>query len=676
VKMIEIRHNRQKGVIVLAIMLMLLAGSSYMLVKKFNANAIKARADVKTQQAMKTAKQALISYAVTYPDNVNPDEGPGYLLCPDINNDGVAGSSCSDAGNTTTGRLPFKTLELEEIRDGSGTRLWYAISENYRNNPKQVPLNSDTAGQLTVLQESGGACISPGCIQDVVAVIIAPGEPLSGQDDRGGVAENISDYLEAENANFEPFFAQSGGADFNDRITIITRDEVMAAVEKRILGDVSKTFVNYQDIYNAFPWLSPYSAPETSEFHGETSVYAGHIPFHWSNDAPGTTNRNPFNSDLTLAWLDITGADIQMTLDGTYDATDPHYFELPAPTADCVESSECNDSADAFNGDVPEQNDVADAECIWSSREIFECRGQFSIPEKISEIVYSSQRDIYGYKNGLNSTAPGLDYLYTNTSGSWQWEIAYINAIGSGYDDWPVIPLLVGDISRTYDFDMKYEDPDFDDTRIVAPNDTMVRTREPRIDSGLLVQGNINIDVTDIMRDITYFPSSAPSPSEQSTQTILSSISGTTGTIYAIGLKYDLDVDNQELPSWFVKNEWHEMIYISYPDSEDYPGTDSDQCTAGTDCISLHWIDGGGVTDVSNDIRAMALIAGKALSGQDRTGITSPPELDDYFEDDGISAICQNDGGSSICNYDTNEEYLFGHISGNFNDRISVLLQH
>ncbi|MDZ7734838.1 MAG: hypothetical protein U5P41_00775 [Gammaproteobacteria bacterium] len=270
---------------VIAIMLILVAGSSYMLVKKFNANAQKAQADVNTMAALKTAKQALISYAVTYPDNINPDEGPGYLLCPDITNDGVAGGSCSDGDNTTIGRFPFKTLEVPELRDGSGARLWYVVSENYKNNPKVMPaLNSDTPGTLQVDN-----------IDDIVAIVFAPGEPVGDQNNRGSATETIEDYLEGDNANLDQQFTRSGGEDFNDRLVIITRDELMTVVEKRVLGDVARALDRYRDAdwndSDAYPWLSPYTDPDNSTFHGILDTYAGHIPFHRSGDTPGSNNQ-------------------------------------------------------------------------------------------------------------------------------------------------------------------------------------------------------------------------------------------------------------------------------------------------------------------------------------------------------------------------------------------------
>jgi len=158
----------QTGAALLLLVLILIIGSSYFLATKLNTNLAKTQQHEETGIALSAAKNALIGYAVSYPDKVNPNSGPGYLPCPDLDNDGDAEGSCALAGptNRTTGRLPFETLELSELRDGSGAKLWYALSDNYRNFAGFTPLNSDTAGELTVNGRD-----------DIIARLLSSGEP-------------------------------------------------------------------------------------------------------------------------------------------------------------------------------------------------------------------------------------------------------------------------------------------------------------------------------------------------------------------------------------------------------------------------------------------------------------------------------------------------------------------
>jgi hypothetical protein len=56
-----------------------------------------------------------------------------------------AGQNCP----AYVGRLPWKTLDLTELVDGYGDRLWYAISPGLRDHPAVQPLNYQSALQLT-----------------------------------------------------------------------------------------------------------------------------------------------------------------------------------------------------------------------------------------------------------------------------------------------------------------------------------------------------------------------------------------------------------------------------------------------------------------------------------------------------------------------------------------------
>lgn len=599
-----IRTRSQGGIMVLAIMLILVAGSSYMLVKKFNANAQKARADSRTMEALKTAKGVLMSYAVRFPetDAESPGDeidGPGYLPCPDVNNDGEAVGSCSDGGNTTIGRFPFKTLGVSELRDGSGTRLWYALSENYRNNPKQIPLNSDIQGTLQV-----------DSLNDIVAVVFAAGEPVGDQNSRGSVTETIEDYLEGENSNYDQVFTRSGVGNFNDRLVIITRDELMEVVEKRVLGDVSRTLKNYYASHDALPWLSPYSDPITSAFHGIVDTYAGHIPFHWSGDEPGETNRNPFDTSIGWIWHTDPG-----TATGYWDGT---------VTPDCLRDVDCDDGLFPPIAAVEKSSHS----CEWSSKETVNCddsgwikthsiscnEGCLSSPGTCERRYYVKFPEYTGTE--MDVTPPGAD----------------------ASDKWNRKRNVYVDTNNPADYP--------DQSRAVEIVDTFTGLTPSACSPGTEIIGDGYINFT----------------------------SNTTGRMGTINIKYDLDMDDNELPGWFVENDWHEMTYIAYPESEAYPGDNDTQCTAGTDCLNLSWIGDSGTELLSNGVRALVMLSGKEINTQ--TGNRPSPDLRDYYENaDGPGSLCQADGGTSVCNYDGNTEYVSGRKSDNFNDRVRAVLE-
>ncbi len=171
--------------------LIIVVSASFVLVTKLNANTRQFIRQSSSLTVLNEAKAALIGYAVTYPDKVNANAGPGYLPCPDLDNDGGAEGGCALAGptNLTIGRFPYETLEVADLRDASGERLWYALSDAYRNFAGFTPLNSDTAGAFSV---DGNA--------DIVAVIIAPGASNPAQN-RAADPLDRANYLEDDNAD-------------------------------------------------------------------------------------------------------------------------------------------------------------------------------------------------------------------------------------------------------------------------------------------------------------------------------------------------------------------------------------------------------------------------------------------------------------------------------------------
>lgn len=236
-----------------------------MLISRLNENSLQYIRDTSTETALSKAKQALLFYAMNYPELRAPTEkGPGFLPCPDRNNDGNPASNCTFNPDTSTyttiGRLPFRILGLADIRDSSGERLWYAVSDNFRNTQSNdAVINSDTPGRLTV--DGMG---------DVVAVIIAPGTPVTGQVSRPSDNDS-SEYLEEVNAEDDKqSFVSTGGDKFNDRLVTITRAELMQVVEQRVINEVRSILSQYNDDYLAYPWLAPFADPKADSriLHG------------------------------------------------------------------------------------------------------------------------------------------------------------------------------------------------------------------------------------------------------------------------------------------------------------------------------------------------------------------------------------------------------------------------
>lgn len=230
---------RQQGIYLTGILLILaLSLSAFMLQHSDLSNAILQR-DKKTMAALFEAKSVLIGRAML--DN----NRPGSLPCPDSNDDGSADMFYGNKCPASIGRFPWRTLGIPPLEDGNGEKLWYRLSENYRDHPVASPINAATPGLLSVDDH-----------QDVVAVIFSAGLPLSFQ--TGRPSHLVKDYLEQENADGDTVFSSAIHSLQNDRLITVNRTELMQQVSKRVLAETAKALKNFysKPSYAFFPYAA------------------------------------------------------------------------------------------------------------------------------------------------------------------------------------------------------------------------------------------------------------------------------------------------------------------------------------------------------------------------------------------------------------------------------------
>jgi len=207
----------------------------------------------RSTEALARAKEALLSFATSYGDT-HSGETPGYMPCPDRfggNPEGTAEPSCGGADEAVIGRLPWRTLDLPDLRDGSGECLWYVVSGNYKNSPKTSLLNWDTNGLLTVNGSSGEILAQGNAPTGAVAVLIAPGAAWGSQNRTADPGAPIcrgnyspAQYLDSAGgynnavinaaANGVSDFVTGPASDtFNDQLVWITSEELWAAIDRR-----------------------------------------------------------------------------------------------------------------------------------------------------------------------------------------------------------------------------------------------------------------------------------------------------------------------------------------------------------------------------------------------------------------------------------------------------------
>lgn len=256
-------RRRQTGGALLVFMLLMIVGTSFVLVTGLNEKRIDQLRLKKTQDALSIAKEALISYALTHYDIVAAGEF-GFLPCPDasglVNLEGAQDATCGGQNVNSLGRLPWSALDIEPVTDGDGECLWYAVSSTFKKGATASQLlNEDTNGSFQLIDDDGVTPLAGATPQTrPVAVIVSPGAAMPGQDrsivlpaetvDYCGGNYNPANYLETLSGINNA--AMVGAADsidqfisttitnnnqntFNDVVAYITKAEIIQAFQNR-----------------------------------------------------------------------------------------------------------------------------------------------------------------------------------------------------------------------------------------------------------------------------------------------------------------------------------------------------------------------------------------------------------------------------------------------------------
>lgn len=313
----------------------LVAGAAAVLVGALSTSALRNARQERTSAALVQARDALIGFSVKVLVSssdiacagTSNCPRPGDLPCPDMDNDGDAESSCGSADGSTgqssrLGRLPWKTLGLPDLRDGSGERLWYAVSNRFKNNTRSTCnnselvtgcLNSDTPGTITISAADGSILHNGGGSSGAAAVIIAPGEVLLRQgggsmQDRSSTGINTANnYLDIatvggnteDNANFVdgsatngfiqgPVLDSAGKAILNDHLLVVTADHIIPLLEKRVAAEVRNCLAKYAAIPQNrgsspndgyYPWAASRTISAGSVVYNDADrLEFGHVP--------------------------------------------------------------------------------------------------------------------------------------------------------------------------------------------------------------------------------------------------------------------------------------------------------------------------------------------------------------------------------------------------------------
>ncbi|MDP2248054.1 MAG: hypothetical protein Q8J65_07970 [Nitrosomonadales bacterium] len=282
---------KQQGAALIMFAVLLLLSTTAVFFTYFDSTQYGVERDKRTFTALNEAKAALIGWSVAHP------EYPGILPFPDRSNDGDYNgvSDCVNPAITPLnyshllGKLPFNnqanpcvgsSLGLAvNLTDGSGEKLWYAVSRNL--------IRTSVAGPLVINPSIIEAPIYPWIIvrnksgdivsDRVAAVIFSPGPAVEGQNRDGGLAGPAA-YLDSltiagtsySNASYtvpdedfimgedmknvpatHPTYQQP--YKFNDKLVYITIDELMDSLEKRAIREAAAGLRSYYSSSAAVP---------------------------------------------------------------------------------------------------------------------------------------------------------------------------------------------------------------------------------------------------------------------------------------------------------------------------------------------------------------------------------------------------------------------------------------
>jgi hypothetical protein len=375
-------RRRQGGIVLLVLLAILALGAVIYAASLVVKQAQRSQRDRITQVALARAKEALIAYAITYDQRAQASaEVPGYLPCPDMgSSEGNDSGNCGTKDVTLIGRLPWKTLGLEPLRDSAGECLWYAVSGSHKRIPKTDMLNWDTSGWLTVDAANGTSVLAgatPG--SRAVAIVFAPGAALPGQDrtPNGSAPECggsyvASAYLDAVSSpkainNAAPagtantiseFIAGAASAGtVNDTLVYITGDEIYNALARTptflenlrnltqhaagCISEYGRTNAVAGD--NRLPWAAPANLQSSSlqapltNYDDVPATPAGRLPYRVNDSRSATHNQmanaNMLRSGNCTAW---TGRD-----DEWYKHWKDHLFYAVAEAYSPIGSPPC-----------------------------------------------------------------------------------------------------------------------------------------------------------------------------------------------------------------------------------------------------------------------------------------------------------------------------------------------
>jgi len=298
------KHRRhQRGAAMLILMLIVMLGLITLFTFRMDRKGPELDADRKTALALAQAKEALLGRGLINGIPTGTKQNPGALPCPDRDNDGqtdnIPPPQCNGKTPTSmlpanTGRIPWVTLAIDDLRDGTGETLWYIIAPEFVDTGN--PINS--AITIPTLQ-----LVQNGIATPVAGIVIAPGRPLPGQDRTA--PNTLSNYLEGYDVTTNTFTVSPTSATYNDRVLPITAREVFTIVTRRMTRELAQGI-------GGPPYPTPPSLPSASTWSQN----------NWGNAVSSYIVSGTTSNKITMSYTNCSGQQFTILWNTTTNTND------------------------------------------------------------------------------------------------------------------------------------------------------------------------------------------------------------------------------------------------------------------------------------------------------------------------------------------------------------------
>ena len=352
---------------------------------------------------------------------------------------------------------------------------------------------------------------------------------------------------------------------FNDRIVWITAEELLRAAEARALGAMAVVLERYRSRHGGYPWMAPYTGDPAAD-------PTGTVMYHASVDGAGNTRRGMLPIHAMAGQAYDTAYTLQWTIDSgaVITTTDPTSAGATKAPSDAELRALASATPQTTSGPVA---------CAWNGDDGVHCAGEpyryapgtrFTwsgsvLEEREVEVEHDEAVWTYTRGSGTAGEHPGASSPRTRT---------LTRATN--------LPASFKASVRGRNYEMACVDPDCSVTTT----------------TGMSVERTLTVDT------------------------------GTRATFTFRHLEYDLSVERDGVPRWFVDNAWYRYVHAAVSGEETAAGGPSPGACidSGSGCLTIH---ASGVA--RTDVPALLVGAGPALPGQTRGGCGAAC-LGEYFD--------------------------------------------